>query len=267
MNKLSQELKKNIEKIMEVNFGSNIKNANPRQVYEALMISTNRALAEKRAAYTKKVREKEAKQVYYMSMEFLVGTSLKNNLWNLGVEDDIKQFLLDAGFDIEDFYEMEPDAGLGNGGLGRLASCYMDSLTTLGYPVTGFSIRYEFGIFKQVIIDGWQNEFPDSWIDKAGYWLNPRYDEEVEVHFFGNVRENWTDDGLKTEHTDYVSIIATPYDLFISGYDTCAVNSLRLWSAKATSGFNMDLFSKGEYVKSTEDEAIASSISKVLYFL
>ena len=265
MNKLSQELKKNIEKIMEVNFGSNIKNANPRQVYEALMISTNRALAEKRAAYTKKVREKEAKQVYYMSMEFLVGTSLKNNLWNLGVEDDIKQYLLDAGFDIEDFYEMEPDAGLGNGGLGRLASCYMDSLTTLGYPVTGFSIRYEFGIFKQVIIDGWQNEFPDSWIDKAGYWLNPRYDEEVEVHFFGNVHENWTDDGLKTEHTDYVSIIATPYDLFISGYDTCAVNSLRLWSAKATSGFNMDLFSKGEYVKSTENEAIASSISKVLY--
>ena len=265
MNQLSQNLKQNIEKIMEINFGSDIKNANLRQVYEALMISTNKALAEKRAAFVKKVREQEAKQVYYMSMEFLVGTSLKNNLWNLGIEDDIKEYLQKAGFNIEDLYEMEPDAGLGNGGLGRLASCYMDSLTTLGYPVTGFSIRYEFGIFKQVIIDGWQNEFPDSWIDKAGYWLNPRLDEEVEVRFFGNVHENWTDDGLKTEHTDYVSIIATPYDLFISGYDTCAVNSLRLWSAKATSGFNMDLFSKGEYVKSTENEAIASSISKVLY--
>ncbi len=265
MNKLSQQIKENIEKIMEVSFGSDIKNANIRQLYEALLVSTNKALAEKRALYTKKIREQELKQVYYMSMEFLVGTSLKNNLWNLGVEDDIKEYLHKAGFDIEDFYEFEPDAGLGNGGLGRLASCYMDSLTTLGYPVTGFSIRYEFGIFKQVIIDGWQNEFPDSWIDKAGYWLNPRYDEEVEVRFFGNVHENWTDEGLKTEHADYVSIIATPYDLFISGYDTEAVNTLRLWSAKATSGFNMDLFSKGEYVKSTENEAIAASISKVLY--
>ena len=265
MNNLSEKIINNINKIMEVNFGSELSSANSRQVYQALMSATNAVLAEKRSAYTKKVREQEAKQVYYMSMEFLVGTSLKNNLWNLGVEADLTEYLKDNGFDIEEFYEMEPDAGLGNGGLGRLASCYMDSLTTLGYPVTGFSIRYEFGIFKQVIIDGWQNEFPDSWIDKAGYWLNPRLDEEVEVHFFGNVHENWTEGGLKTEHTDYVSIIATPYDLFISGYDTEAVNSLRLWSAKATSGFNMDLFSKGEYVKSTENEAIASSISKVLY--
>ena len=265
MEKLSQSIKKHIEKIMEVNFGTDLASANPRQVYEALMIATNSALAEKRASYAKKVRDQDAKQIYYMSMEFLVGTSLKNNLWNLGVEDDIASYLSKAGLDIEDFYELEPDAGLGNGGLGRLASCYMDSLTTLGYPVTGFSIRYEFGIFKQVIIDGWQNEFPDSWIDKAGYWLNPRLDEEVEVHFFGNVEEHWTEEGLKTEHKDYVSILATPYDLFISGYDTPCVNALRLWSAKATSGFNMDLFSKGEYVKSTENEAIASSISKVLY--
>lgn len=265
MNKLSQNIINNIEKVMEVNFGSDLKSANPRQIYEAVLTATNLALKEKRSAFTKKVKEQEAKQVYYMSMEFLVGTSLKNNLWNLGVEDDVAEYLKQAGYDIEDFYEMEPDAGLGNGGLGRLASCYMDSLTTLGYPVTGFSIRYEFGIFKQVIIDGWQNEFPDSWIDKAGYWLNPRLDEEVEVRFFGNVHENWTENGLTTEHTDYVTILATPYDLFISGYDTEAVNSLRLWSAKATSGFNMDLFSKGEYVKSTENEAIASSISKVLY--
>ena len=265
MNQLSQNLKENIKKILEVNFGCDIVSANAKQVYEALLVATNMALAQKRATYTKKVREKEAKQVYYMSMEFLVGASLKNNLWNLGVEEEVSDFLGEHGFDIEDFYKSEPDAGLGNGGLGRLASCYMDSLTTLGYPATGFSIRYEFGIFKQVIIDGWQNEFPDSWIDKAGYWLNPRYDEEVEVHFFGNVHENWTDEGLKTEHKDYVSIVATPYDLFISGYDSEAVNSLRLWSAKSTSGFNMDLFSKGEYLKSTENEAIASSISKVLY--
>ena len=166
MNKLSQNIITNLDKIMEVNFGSDLTSANPRQVYEALMTATNLALKEKRSAFTKKVKEQEAKQVYYMSMEFLVGTSLKNNLWNLGVEEDVAKYLKDAGYDIEDFYEMEPDAGLGNGGLGRLASCYMDSLTTLGYPVTGFSIRYEFGIFKQVIIDGWQNEFPTAGLIK-----------------------------------------------------------------------------------------------------
>ncbi len=264
-NDLSQKIKNRIETIMEVNFGSDLKSGSKRQIYEAILTATNEALAEKRSKFRKKVKEQEAKQVYYMSMEFLVGTSLKNNLWNLEVEDDIKEFLAESNIDIEDFYEMEPDAGLGNGGLGRLASCYMDSMTTLGYPMTGFSIRYEFGIFKQVIIDGWQNEFPDSWIDKGGYWLNPRQDEEVEVHFFGNVHENWTDKGLTTEHTDYVTVVAKPYDLFISGYNTDAVNTLRLWSAQSTSGFNMDLFSKGEYVKSTEEEAIASSISKVLY--
>ncbi len=264
-NKLSQKLKENIEKIMNVNFGTDLATGSKRQVYEAVMVATNEVLAEKRSAYKKKIKEQEAKQVYYMSMEFLVGTSLKNNLWNLGVEDDIKAYLKENGFDIEEFYEMEPDAGLGNGGLGRLASCYMDSMTTLSYPMTGFSIRYEFGIFKQVIIDGWQNEFPDSWIDKAGYWLNARPDEEIEVHFFGNVKEHWTDKGLTTEHTDYVTVLAKPYDLFISGYNTDAVNTLRLWCAKSTSGFNMELFSKGEYVKSTEEEALASSISKVLY--
>jgi len=265
MNDLSKKISENLEKILEVSFGADITAANKRQVYQALLMSVNAALAEKRASFSKKVKKQEKKQVYYMSMEFLVGTSLKNNLWNLGIEDEIKKYLKDKGFDIEDFYAEEPDAGLGNGGLGRLASCYMDSLTTQSYPVTGFSIRYEFGIFKQVIIDGWQNEFPDSWIDKAGYWLNKREDEEVEVRFFGNVEEYWTGEGLKTEHKDYVSIIATPYDLFISGYNTDAVNTLRLWSAKSTSGFNMDLFAKGEYLKSTEDEAIASSISKVLY--
>ncbi len=264
-NELSLKIKNRIENIMEVSFGNTIKCGSKPQIYEALLVSVNEALAEKRSKYRKKVKKQEAKQVYYMSMEFLVGTSLKNNLWNLGIEDDIKEYFAENGLDIEDFYELEPDAGLGNGGLGRLASCYMDSMTTLGCPMTGFSIRYEFGIFKQVIIDGWQNEFPDSWIDKGGFWLNPRQDEEVKVRFFGSIFEHWTDKGLTTEHKDYVTVLARPYDLFISGYNTDAVNTLRLWSAKSESGFNMELFSKGEYVKSTENEAIAGSISKVLY--
>ena len=183
----------------------------------------------------------------------------------MGIEKDVREMLLKNGFDIEELYEMEPDAGLGNGGLGRLASCYMDSLTSLGYPATGFSIRYEFGIFKQVIVDGWQMEFPDDWIEMGGNWLIPRHDEAVEVRFFGDVHENWTDNGLTTEHVNYVPITATPYDLLISGYDTDAVNTLRLWGANSKQGFDMDLFAQGEHGKASEKEAIASSISKVLY--
>lgn len=254
-----------IEKYMEVNFGCDLKTASKRQVYEAVLGATNEILAEKRYKYNKKVEEAEAKQVYYMSMEFLVGTSLRNNLWNLGIESDVRGMLAENGYDIDELYEMEPDAGLGNGGLGRLASCYMDSLTSLSYPATGFSIRYEFGIFKQVIVDGWQMEFPDDWIEMGGNWLIPRNDEAVEVRFFGEIQENWTDSGLKTEHINYVPITATPYDLLISGYDTDAVNTLRLWGAKSKQGFDMDLFAQGQHEKASEKEAIASSISKVLY--
>ncbi len=261
----AKEFKERIQKYMELNFGSDLETGSKRQVYQAVLGVTNSLLAEKKYEYNKKVKKQEAKQVYYMSMEFLVGTSLRNNLWNMGIEKDVREMLLANGFDIEELYEMEPDAGLGNGGLGRLASCYMDSLTSLGYPATGFSIRYEFGIFKQVIVDGWQMEFPDDWIEMGGNWLIPRHDEAVEVRFFGEVNENWTDNGLTTEHVNYVPITATPYDLLISGYDTDAVNTLRLWGANSKQGFDMDLFAQGEHGKASEKEAIASSISKVLY--
>jgi len=258
-------MKDKLNSILTTNFNTDLTSANKRQVYEAVIVATNQMLAEKKYEYNKKVNAQEAKQVYYMSMEFLVGTSLRNNLWNMGIEKDMKAILDEFDFDIEELYEMEPDAGLGNGGLGRLASCYMDALTSTNYPATGFSIRYEFGIFKQVIKDGWQVEFPDNWIDMGGYWLIPRNDEAVEVKFFGDVHENWTEKGLTTTHENYVTVVATPYDMLISGYDTDAVNTLRLWGAKSSGGFDMQLFSKGEYVKSTEQEAIASSISKVLY--
>ena len=257
--------KEKLEKYIELNFGCDLNSAGKRQVYQAVLGVTNEILAEKRYNFNKKVSEKEAKQVYYMSMEFLVGTSLRNNLWNLGIEDDIRKMLKENDFDIEELYEMEPDAGLGNGGLGRLASCYMDSLTSLGYKATGFSIKYDFGIFKQVIVDGWQTEFPDDWMDLGGHWLIPRKDEAVEVKFFGDINEIWTDKGLKTEHVNYVPITATPYDLLISGYDTDTVNTLRLWGANSKQGFDMDLFAQGEHGRASEKEAIASSISKVLY--
>lgn len=254
-----------VERYLELNNGCALVNANKKQIFEAMATASNTILAEKRSKFMKKVNKDEEKQVFYMSMEFLVGRSLKNNLYNLGIVDNAKTLLKDISIDLDDIYELEPDAGLGNGGLGRLASCYLDSLSTLGYPATGFSIRYDFGIFKQVISDGWQMEFPDNWLEMGGYWLNPRRDEAVEVKFYGHTKENWEDDGLHITHENYTTIVATPYDLLISGYNSEAVNTLRLWSAKSKNSFDMGLFSKGEYAKSTEEAAIASSISKVLY--
>ena len=200
-----------------------------------------------------------------MSMEFLVGTSLRNNLYNLGLEELFTQALDKCGIDIHDLYEMEPDAGLGNGGLGRLASCYMDSATTLGIPCTGYSIRYEFGIFKQKIIDGWQMEFPDDWLTMGDVWLVPREDEAVEVKFGGQAH-GWDDNGkYRVAHVNYQSVMAVPNDMYISGHDTDAVNKLVLWSAKSPRSFDMTAFSRGDYAKALEGDTMAEVISKVLY--
>ena len=181
-------------------FGCDISEATEQQIYKSLCMVLRDILSEKNNAFNRNVSASEEKQVYYMSMEFLVGTSLHNNLFNLGIEDTFKSALADIGVDIEKLYEIEPDAGLGNGGLGRLASCYMDSASSLGYPVTGFSIRYEFGVFKQKIVDGWQMEFPDDWLGLGDVWLTPRTDESVEVRFGGQVEETWTDGKYKAIH-------------------------------------------------------------------
>ena len=179
------------------------------------------------------------KQVFYMSMEFLVGTSLRNNLFNLDQEAVFTEALKDLNIDIQSLYALDPDAGLGNGGLGRLASCYLDSLTGLGYPATGYSIRYEFGIFKQQIVDGWQMELPDNWLQMGDVWLVPKEDDAVEVRFGGEVNE-WYDNGkFKVAQHGYSSVMAVPYNLYISGYDSNAVNKLVLWSAKLPQSFDM----------------------------
>lgn len=259
------QLKEGLNEYLQCSFAVDLDTANRRQIYEALLETVKKILAKDRYVFQKKVQEEEKKMVYYMSMEFLMGRSLKNNLFNLGLEKDTRNYLENHNVNLDDIYEMEPDAGLGNGGLGRLAACYLDALTTQNYPVTGFSILYEFGIFKQKIQDGWQMELPDEWLDMGEYTLLPRADEEVEVRFYGNTKEQWTDKGLKILHTNYYTVVAKPYDLLISGYQSKAVNTLRLWSAKAKTGFDMPLFSRGEYSKSSEGEAIAESISKVLY--
>lgn len=246
-------------------FGCGLEDATEKQAYRALCTVVRELLAEKNRVFQDRCAEEQKKEVYYMSMEFLVGTSLRNNLFNLGVEKEYREMLEQAGINIDHLYAMEPDAGLGNGGLGRLASCYMDAGTGLGYPITGCSIRYEFGIFRQKIVDGWQMEFPDNWLEMGDVWLRTREDDAVEVKFGGEVRE-WMDNGrFKVAQVGYNSVIAVPHDMFISGYDSDAANRLILWSAKLPQSFNMAAFSRGDYVRALEQNAMAETISKVLY--
>lgn len=247
-------------------YGCDLKMATEKQVYRALCSIVRELLADKNRIFSRQNEEKEKKEVYYMSMEFLVGTNLRNNLFNLGIEKEYRDALDKAGFNIDALYEMDPDAGLGNGGLGRLASCYMDAATGMSCPVTGFSIRYEFGIFRQKIVDGWQMEFPDNWLEMGDVWLRTREDDAVEVRFGGEVRE-WVDNTgrFKVAQVGYNSVIAVPHDMFISGYDSDAANRLILWSAKLPQSFDMAAFSRGDYVRALERNAMAETISKVLY--
>ena len=254
-----------VDETCKKQFGCSIEEATKQQAYKTLCYVIKDILAEKNLEFTKSVKDKEEKQVYYMSMEFLVGTSLRNNISNLKLEKQFTSAMAKAGIDINELYEMEPDAGLGNGGLGRLASCYMDSLSSLGIPATGYSIRYEFGIFKQRIIDGWQMEFPDDWLNLGDVWLNARTDESVEVKFGGRVEEYFDDGGYHANHTDYSTVVAVPYDMYISGYDSDAVNKLVLWSAKSPKSLDMAAFSRGEYAKALEENNKAEVISKILY--
>ena len=257
-----KQIIKQLDEMLLVRYGCSMVTASPQQVYRALCYVVNGVLAAKSAEY---YRKNEGKQVYYMSMEFLVGTSLRNNLYNLGLEDVFAKALEKCGVDIHDLYEMEPDAGLGNGGLGRLASCYMDSAASMGLPMTGYSIRYEFGIFKQKIVDGWQMEFPDDWLNMGDVWLVPHESEAVEVRFGGNVH-GWEDGGkYRVKHVDFQSVMAVPNEMYISGYESQTVNPLVLWSAKSPHSFDMSAFSRGDYAKALEGDTMAEVISKVLY--
>ena len=246
-------------------YGVKVKDATPTQMYDAVCNVIRDILAKKRIDFKKATRAKEAKQVYYMSMEFLLGRSLKNHLFNLGLTEVFREAISEMGFNLSELFEIEPDAGLGNGGLGRLAACYLDSLTTCSYRASGFSIKYDYGIFKQKIVDGWQIEMPDNWLEKGEVWLSPRVDDTFEVKFGGTVEQNWIDGKLRISYKDQTIIYAVPYDMYISGYNTDAVNTLRLWTAKAPVDFDLALFSRGEYLKAMENKALAESISKVLY--
>lgn len=261
-----KEIMSGISDNLHRHFGASFKTATVNQIYMATVFYVRDLLMEKKMRFDEKVREKEPKQVYYLSMEFLIGRSLKNNLFNLGIFDSVKSCIeSNTKINFSEILDIERDAGLGNGGLGRLAACYQDALATGNYPSYGFSILYEYGIFKQRIVDGMQVELPDIWLDTGGAWLLPKPYETYEVRFGGWIEEKWEGDRLKFYHHNYDAVLAVPHDMLISGYKSDAVSTLRLWRAKSKESLDMNLFSRGEYVRATEREAMCSAISKVLY--
>jgi len=260
-----KQVRENLESKLSRQFGCTAKEASREQMYKAAAMTVKDILTAKRADYKNKVNESGSKRVYYMCMEFLLGRSLKTNLCNLGLAEEYRAALASLGFELDDLYECEPDAGLGNGGLGRLAACFMDSLSSLDYPATGFSICYEYGLFKQMIVDGMQIELPDVWLPGGEVWLTPRTDRIFKVKMGGHVKEEWKDGHLEIRYEDCDEIEAVPYDMMISGADSDAVSLLRLWKARDIQNFNMGLFTQGQYTRALEESTNAEIISKVLY--
>ncbi|MEG2086976.1 MAG: glycogen/starch/alpha-glucan phosphorylase, partial [Angelakisella sp.] len=232
--------------------------------YKAGAMVVRDLIDERRKAFVADCNASGKKQVYYLSMEFLVGKSLKNNLYNLGIEQQFRQAMTSMDVKLDNLYRCEPDPGLGNGGLGRLAACYLDGLATDNYYATGYSILYEYGIFKQRISDGWQSELPDYWLPGGEVWLEALPEHTVEVRFGGTVNEHWDDGHLMAQQVGYSTVLAVPYNLYLTGYDTKAVSLLRLWQARSP-GIDMELFNKGDYLGAFGKNSYAEVISKVLY--
>ena len=238
--------------------------ASADQIYRCLAMITRQIMSDRQKQYQSKVLGEGKKQVYYLCMEFLMGRSLRTSLFNLGLNEVAESVLADADVKIDTIYEQEPDAGLGNGGLGRLAACYLDGMATDGIPGTGYSILYEYGIFKQKIVDGWQQERADNWLPGGQVWLKSHPDQAIEVRFDGEIRENWDHGFHYIQHTNYNSVMAVPSDMYVQGYDGKGVAKLRLWQAKAPD-FDMSSFSLGNYNTAMSKNASAELISKVLY--
>lgn len=238
--------------------------ATDEQFYEAVSLIVKDILTERRSEFDKAADKADAKKIYYLCMEFLMGRSLKNNLYNLNLTNTFEKALAGYSVKLEKLFECEPDAGLGNGGLGRLAACYLDALATDGFAARGYSILYEAGIFKQKFVDGWQTELPDFWLPGGKVWLTPHEDQAVEVRFGGNVIESWDGVYHRVSAENYTSVQAIPYDMYVAGKDGKGISVLRLWKSQAPA-LDMQLFNEGQYMRAVEQGAMAEVISKVLY--
>lgn len=266
MIKTSEEVQELIAEKLTKYFATVPNKASTEQMYKATALVVRDILLKKKQENNLKIQQGKLKRVYYLCMEFLIGRSLKNNLYNLGLEGAFKDALKGYGYNLDNLYEVEDDPGLGNGGLGRLASCFMDSLATLNYPAMGFSIRYEYGLFKQKILDHMQVEMPDKWLDTGEVWMMPRSDKSFQVKLGGHVHEWWDENGkCHVEHNDAEIVEANPYDLMISGADSDGVSVLRLWRASARNNFDMKSFTQGDYMMAMRADNEAELISKVLY--
>ncbi len=232
--------------------------------YQALALVLRDRMRASRIQYISKTHKQQSKQVYYLCMEFLMGRSLKNTLFNLNLTEAAASVLSEYKVKLDALYELEPDAGLGNGGLGRLAACFLDGLATSSIPAIGYSLLYECGIFRQKLVDGWQTELPDFWLPGGQCWLLPRPELAKEVLFDGEVREWWDGSYHHVEHANATRVIAQPFDLMVAGKDGKGVSTLRLWKATAP-GMDMSLFNQGEYMRAMEQKAMAEVITQVLY--
>ena len=263
--KRKQEILNAVSEKLRLHFGRTVEEATENHLYKAVALVARDEIVGKWAA-TRSARVKQhKKRVYYLSIEFLIGRSLGCNLINLCQDKAFAAALGELGVTIPELEDMEPEAALGNGGLGRLAACFMDSLATLDLPAMGCGIRYEYGLFKQFIVDGQQMELPDSWLDDGNIWEVPVPDDAMDIVFGGRVVEDWSEGRLRVRYEDATHVTAVPYDIPVLGYDTDTALSLRLWSAKSTKSLDMDAFASGDYMRASQEKELAEVISKVLY--
>ena len=260
-----EKFKKELEANVRMLFRRKLEEATPQQIYQAVAYSVKDDIIDNWIETHKAYEKQDKKMVYYMSMEFLMGRALGNNMINLLCYDEVRETLEELGLDMNLIEDQEPDAALGNGGLGRLAACFLDSLATLGYPAYGCGIRYRYGMFKQKIENGYQVEVPDNWLKYGNPFEIKRDEYAVEVKFGGYVDVEMHNGRQKFVQKGYQSVRAVPYDMPIVGYGNHIVNTLRIWDAEAINNFNLDSFDKGEYQKAVEQENLARTICEVLY--
>lgn len=258
------QIKEAIRDKLSHNFGVSLQNATDEEYYKAVALIVRELMAKGRAEFLSNAEKTDTKRIYYLCMEFLLGRSLRNNLFNLGLEENVRQALAEYDVKLEHLYEKEPDAGLGNGGLGRLAACFLDGLATQGYPAMGYSLRYEYGLFRQKLVEGWQTELPDFWLPGGSVWMQQVPENSVEVRFDGHIEERWNDQYHAVKYKDYTTVTAVPFDLYVSGMDGKGVSLLRVWKAE-NHQFDMSLFGGGNYMRAMEQQTMAEVITKVLY--
>ena len=260
-----KELRQKIEEKLYKHGIGNVQSATAEQLYRATVYVLKDLLLEKRDAFKRRIKSGGSKKVCYLCMEFLIGKSLKNNVMCMGLTDTLSRVLEDMGSSFEAIDACEVDAGLGNGGLGRLAACFLDSLSAMDYNATGYSLCYENGLFRQRLIDGEQVELPDTWIGAGGAWLMPHPERSVTVRLGGQIHESWEGGSLRITHTDYEEVRAVPYDLMIPGADTDAVNVLRLWRAREAQPFENNYATQSNYMQAIRHSVSAEGITRQLY--